>query len=159
MAAIMSSSLLSASRKQCIPTTQFSPPLPSYCHPTIRLHNLPTPIQIRHFQLLSCLPPTFTPHKPPFNPSTKLFVSGLLFTIFFFCSSADKVMVILYVLFDYPFSGLSFRTTEDSLRTAFKSFGNLVQGMRKQRIINDVSCMLCQVSYILHFRCPFEPSL
>ncbi|XP_019175526.1 PREDICTED: heterogeneous nuclear ribonucleoprotein A3 homolog 1 isoform X2 [Ipomoea nil] len=99
-----SSLLLSTSRKQCIllPIRQFSPPPPPYCQPSIRPFNLPTRIQIRNFQTLSCLPLAFTPHghNPPFNPSTKLFVSGL-----------------------------SFRTTEDSLRNAFKNFGNLIEVM------------------------------
>nr|GMC76130.1 glycine-rich RNA-binding protein 4, mitochondrial [Ipomoea batatas] len=93
-----SSPLVSRSRKQCIliPIRQFCPP-PSYCEPSIRPRNLAT----RNFQILSCLPSPTTPHAhnpPPFNSSTKLFVSGL-----------------------------SFRTTEDSLRNAFKDFGNLIE--------------------------------
>ncbi|CDO98603.1 unnamed protein product [Coffea canephora] len=52
-----------------------------------------------HFTTVSCLPPAPLPlSKTHFNPSTRLFVSGL-----------------------------SFRTTEESLTNAFKAFGELLE--------------------------------
>ncbi|CAI9773851.1 unnamed protein product [Fraxinus pennsylvanica] len=69
------------------------------CHPSLRS-------PMRNICVVSCLPPSSsssssssssTP-RTPFNPSTKLFISGL-----------------------------SFRTTEESLRNAFKNFGKLVE--------------------------------
>ncbi|KAL2553491.1 organelle RRM domain-containing protein 6 [Forsythia ovata] len=55
-----------------------------------------------NLQIASCLPHPRSPSSTPrtrFNPSTKLFVSGL-----------------------------SFRTSEESLRNAFKNFGELIEG-------------------------------
>nr|XP_016448394.1 PREDICTED: serine/arginine-rich splicing factor SR45-like isoform X1 [Nicotiana tabacum] len=81
-----------------------------HCHPTIHSQHFSSSssssssslsIQppTRYFQIVSCYPLSSSPTtRFNFNPSTKLFVSGL-----------------------------SFRTTEESLRNAFKDFGEIVE--------------------------------
>ncbi|CAN4107179.1 unnamed protein product [Withania somnifera] len=79
------------------------PQLSLFSSSSIRKHILPCQsLIIRYPQIVSA---SYNPHQPSssstrfnFNPSTKLFVSGL-----------------------------SFRTTEESLRRAFKNFGELVE--------------------------------
>ncbi|KAI3464194.1 hypothetical protein Pfo_020857 [Paulownia fortunei] len=67
--------------------------------PLLSTHNnLPYRPQRCNFLIASCLSSSSSPPRTRFNPSTRLFVSGL-----------------------------SFRTTEESLRNAFKNFGELVE--------------------------------
>ncbi|XP_030443073.1 organelle RRM domain-containing protein 6, chloroplastic isoform X1 [Syzygium oleosum] len=82
---------------------QHSFPLLSRCAPRASLkQNLPaSPLPRRGCSVLACLPP------PSASPSPS--------------SSSSSLSKKLYV------SGLSFRTTEESLRNAFKNFGQLVE--------------------------------
>ncbi|KAH6803331.1 RNA-binding family protein [Perilla frutescens var. frutescens] len=76
---------------------RFHPPLPSL----LSIHNNPLYFSQKfNFRVASCLDSSSSspPPRTRFNPSTRLFVSGL-----------------------------SFRTTEESLRNGFKNFGELVE--------------------------------
>ncbi|WVZ14682.1 hypothetical protein V8G54_012248 [Vigna mungo] len=85
--------------------------------------------------VLACLPPASSESstsssataKPSSNfPSTKLYVSGHFDVPHILAMIALDAMVICHMLLKST-DWLSFRTTEESLRNAFKSFGQLVE--------------------------------
>ncbi|KAG2385047.1 Organelle RRM domain-containing protein [Vigna angularis] len=86
--------------------------------------------------VLACLPPASSESstsssstaKPSSTfPSTKLYVSGHLDVPYILAMIALDSMVICHMLLLKSTDWLSFRTTEESLRNAFKNFGQLVE--------------------------------
>ncbi|KVI07830.1 Nucleotide-binding, alpha-beta plait [Cynara cardunculus var. scolymus] len=87
-------------------------------------------------QVVACVPPSSQPQTTTtFTSSTKLYVSGAYeFRVYTYNESDPVPKPSNAQVWNHcslaPLSGLSFRTSEESLRNAFQSFGQLIEDIK-----------------------------